>query len=80
MSQKDRDHLRRHVDSRHLLPTSMATKTRLVAWLVSNMYAVNQRKLYVTRLRRRIPVSYYFFDNCVTINHLLSNTASLFSI
>lgn len=57
MSQKEREHIFHHVDSRRLLPSSMATKTRLIAWLVSNMYAVNQRKLFVAQLRRHVPVS-----------------------
>ncbi|EUB59168.1 Glycoprotein 3-alpha-L-fucosyltransferase A [Echinococcus granulosus] len=54
MSRKEREHLFHHVDSRHLLPSSMGTKTRVVAWLVSNMYAMNQRKLFVAQLRRHI--------------------------
>ncbi|KAL5967622.1 Glycoprotein 3-alpha-L-fucosyltransferase A [Taenia solium] len=66
MSRGEREHLFQHVDSRHLLPSSMPTKTRLVAWLVSNMYAVNQRKLFVAQLRRHVPVDIYGYRrlNC----------------
>ncbi|KAH9284469.1 Glycoprotein 3-alpha-L-fucosyltransferase A [Echinococcus granulosus] len=66
MSRKEREHLFHHVDSRHLLPSSMGTKTRVVAWLVSNMYAMNQRKLFVAQLRRHISVDIYGYRrlNC----------------
>ncbi|VDD78257.1 unnamed protein product [Mesocestoides corti] len=59
MPANERARMRSHEDARRWLPPDMATKTRLVAWLVSNMYAVNQRKLFVAKLRRWVAVDIY---------------------
>ncbi|BHF72777.1 Alpha-(1,3)-fucosyltransferase 7 [Sparganum proliferum] len=46
-------------DNRRWLPSNFKQKSRLVAWVVSNMNAENHRKLIAARLRRWIPIDIY---------------------